>query len=95
MSAAQETYRASVASAHASRDRAVAAAETQRQATVDASNSFVGYNLQTGNYANFVAAVNTANAAKLKALNDAEVAKQAAIAVARETLRNATGEYGY
>jgi predicted component of type VI protein secretion system len=58
---ARDTFNASVASAEKSKLNTIAAAETTRQATVDISNSFVGYNLQTGTFSSYQAAVTAAN----------------------------------
>jgi hypothetical protein len=88
---ARDTFNASVASAEKSKLNTIAAAETTRQATVDISNSFVGYNLQTGTFSSYQAAVTAANNAKIAALAAAEAAKQSAVAVARHTLQS-TGD---
>jgi hypothetical protein len=95
MSTQQETYRTTTAAATATKAVAIAAAITAHQTAIDASNSVAGYTLQTGNYANLAAAVKSANAAKLEAFQAAEKARQASVTVARDTLRAATGEYGY
>jgi hypothetical protein len=63
------------------------------QETINASGVNVGYNLQTGNNPNYVAAIKAAALAKANSLFAAEAARQAAIAVARDTLR-ATGDLG-
>jgi hypothetical protein len=57
---------------------------------IDGSNSAVGYNNVNGNYAALASAV---AAAKLAAVNNAEIAKQLAEVQARETLRG-TGDFG-
>ena len=88
---ARDTYTSSVKSAAASQVVTVTSAETTRQESVNASGVNVGYNLQTGNYANYAAAVKAANIAKFNSLNAAEAAKQATVAVARDTLK-ATGD---
>jgi hypothetical protein len=64
-------------------------AEQARMVTVDAVNSVVGYNNVSGNNALLVSTTITANIAKLEALANAEKTKQASIAAARETLKNA------
>lgn len=87
---ARDTYNATIAAAALAHAAARAAAFTVHQTTIDASNSVVGYNLQSGNYANLLSSVKTANAAKLEAFAAAERAKQASHAAARDTLR-ATG----
>ena len=89
---ARETFNASVLAASATKAATLATAELTRQTTIDGSLSVVGYNLQSGSYANLAAAVASANAAKLASLYAAEQAKQAAIALARDTLRNAGGD---
>jgi hypothetical protein len=58
---------------------------------IDGSNSAVGYNNVNGNYAALASAVAAANAAKLAAVNNAEIAKQLAEVQARETLRGMGG----
>jgi hypothetical protein len=90
---ARTTYAASVTAASAAQIAAVIATEMPFQETINAAGCNVGYSLQSGNYGNLAAAVKTANLAKLAALNAAEIAKQAAIAVARDTLRT-TGDVG-
>lgn len=89
---ARDTYQSSVKSAEGSKVATVSTAETTKQETINASGVNVGYNLQTGNYANLAAAVKSANTAKIATLNTAEHAKQVAINVARDTLRNAGGD---
>jgi hypothetical protein len=59
--------------------------------TVDAANSVVGYNNVSGNNGALISATKAAGAAKLASIYNAEVAKQAAVALARDTLR-ATGD---
>ena len=90
---ARQTFSSSVASAEATKVVAVTTAVAAAQETINQSGCNVGYNLQTGNYANFAAGVKSANAAKLAALNAAEVARQQSIMVARDTLRS-TGDVG-
>jgi len=89
---ARDTYISSVQSAHATKTATLSANETTRQATIDAKLSVVGYTLQSGNNANLLAAVSSANQAKRDADYAAEQAKQASIAAARDTLRNAGGD---
>lgn len=85
---ARETYAASVKTANDSKLSTAAAAVTTHQVTIDAANSVVGYNHQTGNNVTLRAAVAAANKAKLDAIAAAETAKQAAIEKARDTLRD-------
>jgi hypothetical protein len=87
---ARDTYNASVKTAAATQIATLIAAEATKQTTIDASNSVAGYNLQTGNYANFNAAMIAANKARWKATFDAEHAKQVAIGAARDLLRSTT-----
>lgn len=88
---ARDTYNASVKAAAPAQVATLTTNQTTAQATIEASRTAVGYNLQTGNYANFAAAVANANKAKFAADLAAEMTKQAAIAVARDTLRS-TGD---
>ena len=81
------TYEASVISAGPAKLATIATAITAHQTSIDAANSVVGYNLQTGNNATLRSTVATANAAKLEAFANAEKAKQASIAAAKEALR--------
>jgi hypothetical protein len=90
---ARDTYNSSVSSAEKSKLNTIAAAETAKQATISLSSDMVGYTLQSGNYANFAAAVKNANAAKLAALLAAEQTRQGAADAAREVLRG-TGDLG-
>jgi hypothetical protein len=85
---ARTTYEASVKTAESAKVATLIAAETTKQTTVDASLSVVGYTLQSGNYASLAAAVKSANAAKLNSVFAAEQARQAALAAARDTLRD-------
>ena len=88
---ARTTYTASVQSAEIAKVVTVTAAQTAFQETINQSGCNAGYNLQTGNYANFATAVKNANTARISSLNAAETAKQASIMAARDTLR-ATGD---
>lgn len=90
---ARETYASSVKTAAQTKTATVSAAETAAQETINASGCNVGYNLQTGNYANLATATKNAIAAKLASVNAAEAAKQASIAVAKDTLRQ-SGDLG-
>ena len=90
---ARTTYTGDVQSASQAQIATVNAAETTRQETINQSGCNVGYNTTRAITANFSAAVKTANLAKLAALNAAEVAKQAAVMVARDTLKS-TGDVG-
>ena len=91
---ARTTYEAAVSSAATTKAATVAAAELTHQTTIDANNSVVGYLPNGGNYGNLASAVKTANAAKLASIYNAEVAKQASFAAARDTLRNAGTDSG-
>jgi hypothetical protein len=64
-----------------------------QQTTINAKCADVGYNLQTGNYANLAAAVASANKAAVAAGLLAEMTKQMAIHAAKDTLRS-TGDLG-
>jgi hypothetical protein len=86
------TYEASVISAGPAKLATVATAITAHQTAIDAANSVVGYNLQTGNNATLRSTVATANAAKLEAFANAEKTRQASLAAARDTLRSAGGD---
>jgi hypothetical protein len=88
---ARTDYATSVAAAEATKLASRASAITTHQVTIDAALSVVGYNHQTGNNATLRAAVASANAAKLEAVQNAEKAKQASIEAARITLRD-TGD---
>jgi hypothetical protein len=90
---ARDNHDASVKAASKSATATLTVNEATRQTTIDAKLSVVGYNLQTGNNANLLAAVKSANDAKVAADSAAEQAKQAAIMVARDTLRD-TGDRG-
>lgn len=85
---ARSTYESTVKTAAQTKTASVSAAETSAQETINASGCNVGYNLQTGNNVNLIAAIKSAVAAKLASVNAAEAAKQAAIAVAKDTLRS-------
>jgi hypothetical protein len=89
MSSGRDTYTATVKTAAVTATTATTAAQTAFQETINQSGCNVGYTTQAGSYANFLAAVKAATAAKLAAVNAAEQAKQATIAVARDTLRTA------
>jgi hypothetical protein len=95
MSTNQETMRATIAAAHAAKDAAVVTAEMQRQATVDAKLSLVGYRpgfpgtaASAVAGATYASAVKAANAQKRIDLIAAEIAKQAAISTAKDLLRS-------
>lgn len=89
----RDTFNSSVATASSTKAGTVAAAQTTAQTTIDASKSVVGYNLQNGNMANLQTATNNAIKALQATRLSAEQTAQAAIAVARDTLRN-TGDVG-
>lgn len=65
----------------------VATAETTKQTSIDAANSVVGYNLQTGNNATLVSTTITAALTLAETRNTAEKIKQASVAAAKEALR--------
>jgi hypothetical protein len=88
----RDTYIASVKSATAAKVATLTANETSRQETVNASGVNVGYTLQSGNNANLLAAVKSANQAKRDADFAAEHARQVAIGIARDTLRTGGGD---
>ena len=54
---ARDTYESSVKTAGKSKADTLPTNEMAKQTTIDAKLSVVGYTLQTGNYANFAAAV--------------------------------------
>lgn len=86
---ARDTYNSTVATAAQTKAATLLSAEAAKQETINASGCNVGYNLQTGNYANFAAAIKSAINAKAASVAAAEATKQATIAAARDTLRNA------
>jgi len=86
---ARTTYEASVKTAAAIKISTELTNEVLRQTTVDASASVVGYNLQTGNYANFAAAHATARKQAVVNGLAAEAARQIAISTAKDLLRDA------
>lgn len=90
---ARTTFETAVKSASQAQIAALTTAEMTRQATIDASNSVVGYNTISGNYGAFAAAVKAANAAKIAAVTAAEQARQATITAARDTLKT-SGDVG-
>jgi hypothetical protein len=88
----RDTLNSTVSTAGKTQAAAVLSAVQVAQTTIDAANSVVGYNNVNGSYGNLAAAVKTANLAKANAIFAAEQAKQASIAVARDTLRSAGGD---
>lgn len=88
---ARATYTTSVAAAVTTQVATIAAAQIAFQEAVNASGCNVGYTTQTGNYANFAAAVKAANVARLASINAAETARQMSVSSAKSTLR-ATGD---
>lgn len=88
----RDTFNASQVTAASTKVATVAAAVTAAQETINASGCNVGYTLQTGNYANLLASLKAATIAKANTLFAAEHAKQVAINVARDTLRNGGGD---
>lgn len=91
MSSNRDTYNSSVKSAGSAKPATLTTNQAVAQETINASGCNAGYNLQTGNYANFNTAMKNAIAAKRDADFAAEQTKQASIALARDTLRN-TGD---
>jgi hypothetical protein len=89
---ARSTYESTVKATGPTQTASLGANELTRQTSCDAQLSVVGLVLQNGNAA-YVTAVANANKAKYAADLAAEVAKQAAQMVARDTLR-ATGDTG-
>jgi len=89
--AAEQTLANSIASAEATKATSLAAAQASFVAALTAAGPDVGYNLQSGNYAVFAAAVASANAAKSLARFNAEVQKQSSVQIARDTLKS-TGD---
>lgn len=89
MSSQHTTFEASSKTAGPTQLASVVAAEQTHQTSIDAVNSVVGYNNVSGNNALLTSTTITANIAKLEALANAEKSKQAALAAARETLKNA------
>ena len=90
---ARDTYQSSIKSAAATKTATLTANELTKQETINASGVNVGYNLQSGNFANFDTATKSAVQAKRDADFGAEVARQKAADAAREALR-ATGDVG-
>jgi hypothetical protein len=91
MTTARQTYAASVAAAVATKVVTDLQNELVRQESINAQRGVVGLQLQNGN-SSLVTAIKNANTAKLNADLAAEMAKQAAIAVARDALRTAGGD---
>ena len=87
----RDNYNSAVKTAVTTQVASAISAESAKQEAINASGCNVGYNLQTGNYANFAAGVKAANTARVATLNAAEAVKQTAITAARDTLK-ATGD---
>jgi hypothetical protein len=87
----RDTYAVSVKAAAPVKTATLTTNQTTAQETINASGVNVGYTLQSGNYANLASAVKSANQAKRDADFTAEQTKQAALMVARDTLRD-TGD---
>jgi hypothetical protein len=83
----RSTYEASVKSAGTTQQASIANAQTVLQTSVDAVRSVVGYTQETGNNANLVSTTNSAARTLLEAYANAEKAKQASLAAARELLK--------
>jgi hypothetical protein len=91
---ARDTYNATIATATKTKVATELANAMTQQEAINQSGVNVGYNLQTGNYANLKSAVDAANKARLAADFAAEQAKQASHAKARDALRDA-GDFTY
>ena len=87
----RESFNTSVVSAAATKAATVSAAPLTAQVTIDAANSVIGYNLQAANTPPSLPLL-PPPFAKANSLFAAEQAKQAAVAVARDTLRKAGGD---
>ncbi len=87
---ARDTYAASLATAEAAKIATLISAETTRQTTIDAQLSVVGYHpgVSTSSSASLESAVAAANKARWAATFNSEHAKQVAINIARDTLRD-------
>lgn len=94
--AARDTYNSTVATAEVTKAASIASAETVKQEAINASGCNTGFHqgVSTGSSASYEAAVKAANAAKLAAVTNAEIARQASLAAARDTLRNAGTDAG-
>jgi hypothetical protein len=96
MSSQHVTFENAVKTAEVTKANTIATNELTRQTTINASGDAVGYHPGTGSAAaaaTYQAAVASANAALAQNRYLAEMTKQAAIAVAKDILRNAaTGE---
>lgn len=93
MSSQQETMKKTINDSGKTAQAALATALSVAQTTVTAATSDAGYipGFPTGN-ATYLAAVKNAGIALAASRLAAEQAKQSAIAVAKDTLRTATGE---
>jgi hypothetical protein len=89
---ARDTYNASIIAAAKTLTASKTANETTAQEAANQSGVNVGYTLQSGNNVNFVNGIKNAAIAKANANFAAEQAKQAALMVARDTLRTAGGD---
>ena len=94
MTDVRTTYNSTVSSAESAKASTIATAELTRQEAINAVSCNVGTNLAFGASNSQIAAVKAANLAKLASLNLAEQTKQASLAVARDTLRNAGTDAG-
>jgi hypothetical protein len=89
----RSTYESSVRATAAVLTNSENANVAAYQTTIDASNSVVGYNLQTGNNAALVSAMKSATAALAVARQAERWAQMASIDQAKNTL-TATGDVG-
>lgn len=87
MTSARDTYTATLKAAAVVKTATLTANQTAFQETINQNGVNVGYNLQTGNYANFAAGVKSAIQAKRDADFLALQTKQAVEAAARDALR--------
>ena len=86
---ARETYNASLITANKAVVATGIAHASSEQATRDASASVAGYTTQTGTFSSLDSATRNANAARFNNWLAREQTKQASIAAAKDTLRDA------
>jgi hypothetical protein len=88
---ARDTFNSASKVAEVTKITTLIAAETSRQETVNGSGCNAGYHSgSSSSSATFDAATASANAAKAASVFNAEVARQATLMQARDTLRNAS-----
>jgi hypothetical protein len=88
--AARDVYNTSVSNAESAKAATIFAANTTFQEAINASGVNVGYTLQSGSYSSLATAIANANASRAATRYAAEQLRQATIALARDTLRNAS-----